>query len=73
MSDRPLPRRPEFDEICNGWGSDSRADLEARMELVLEFQQKVGTLTLAEEKILRAMSARHVGFKIAAGEMEPAK
>jgi hypothetical protein len=71
--DRPPPRRPEFDEIANGWGSDSRADLEARMELVLEFQQRVGTLTLAEDKIMRAMSARHVGFRIAAGELEPAK
>ena len=73
MSDRPPPRRPAVDEICNGWGSDSRADLEARMQLALEFQEKVGTLSLAEDKIMRAMSARHVGFKIAAGELEPAK
>ena len=43
------------------------------MQLALEFQEKVGTLSLAEDKIMRAMSARHVGFKIAAGELEPAK
>ncbi len=73
MSDRPPPRRPEFDSITMGWGSDNRADLEARMELALEFQQKVGSLSLAEDKIMRAMSARHVAFKIAAGELEPAK
>lgn len=71
--DRPPPRRPEFDAITMGWGSDNRADLEARIDLVKEFQEKVGVLSPAEGKILRAMEARHVGFRIAAGELEPAK
>lgn len=69
MENRPPPRRPAFDEICNGWGSDKRADLQARIELAKEFKGKVGSLTAAEDKVLRAMEARFVAFQIAAGEL----
>jgi hypothetical protein len=59
MPDRPPLRRAEFDEIANGWGSDSFHDLGARIDLVEEFKVLVGTLTHAEDKILAAMESRH--------------
>lgn len=49
-------RRPEFDAIADGWGSDTIQDLTARMELLVEFQNaNGGTLSLAEDKVMRAM------------------
>lgn len=55
---RKPPRRPEFDEICNGWGGDGADDLEARLQLLVEFWQKNFPLTDAEHKVARAMTKR---------------
>lgn len=70
MTDRPPPRRPGFDDLVQGWGSDNMADLNARMQLALEFQEKNGNLSLAEDKVYRAMAARYAGFKIARGDYD---
>jgi hypothetical protein len=61
MGDRhhPDPRRPEFDEIANGWGFDSRIDLVARIELLAEFvERNGGKMSFAEQKVSDAMRAR---------------
>lgn len=55
-TDRPLPRRPEFDTIVEGWGGDSVQDLHARLQLVAEFQIANGALRPAEQKIANAMT-----------------
>ena len=52
------PRRPEFDAICDGWGSDNLDDLMARTQLLSEFWQKNFPLTSAEHKVARAMTKR---------------
>lgn len=58
---KPL-RRPEFDAIADGWGSDKMPDLTARLELLIEFQNaNGGTLSIAEERVVRAMTKfRHL-------------
>lgn len=58
MSDRPPPRRPEFDEIANGWGSDGLPDLMARVELLLEYWKANFPLSPAELKVARAITKR---------------
>lgn len=70
---RVPPRREQFDLIVQGWGSDNRADLEARIDLAKEFQDQSGPFSGPEAKIVRAMEARHVAFRISAGELEPVK
>lgn len=67
---KPL-RRPEFDEIVQGWGSDKFDDLTARIELAAEFKDHFGELTPAEHKIVKAMIARQIGLSIARGDYEP--
>lgn len=62
VSDRPPLRRPEFDAITTGWGSDACADLGARIELATEWVNSIGgraAMTPAERKVLDAMLARH--------------
>jgi hypothetical protein len=55
---RPHQRRPEFDEITTGWGSDELPDLTARCELMVEYYRKLGGYTAAELKIANAMERR---------------
>lgn len=64
MSERPdFSRSPGFDQVVAGWGSDTSADLEARLQLVAEYREKVGNFTKAEEKIINAMTARLAKIK----------
>lgn len=55
MSDHPVLRRKEFDDLTMGWGSDSTDDLLARCELLSEWWQGNFPLLPAEHKIARAM------------------
>lgn len=57
MTATPL-RRPEFDAITLGWGSDGIDDLLARCELVRDFWAANLPLSQAEHKIALAMNAR---------------
>lgn len=58
VTDRPSPRRAEFDQITMGWGSDDFEDLGARVELVAEFKASQCGLLPAEDKIVLAMMKR---------------
>jgi hypothetical protein len=58
MAIDPKSRRPEFDLITQGWGSDGLIDLMARCELMAEFWTKNFPLTMAERKIANAMIDR---------------
>ena len=51
-------RRPEFDAIADGWGSDGLDDLMARVELLIEYWRTHMPLTAAEHKVARAINAR---------------
>lgn len=55
---KPNQRRPEFDEITQGWGADGVADLTARCELLVEHYRELGGYTAAELKIANAMQRR---------------
>jgi hypothetical protein len=55
---KPNQRRPEFDMICDGWGSDGLADLTARAELMVEYYRKLGGYTAAELKVANALERR---------------
>jgi hypothetical protein len=72
---KPTARRPEFDQICDGWGSDTIEDLEARCQLLSEFWAKWGGLTSAEQKVadamlrrLRSLGNNHFTFNVTAKE-----
>jgi hypothetical protein len=65
--DRPPPRSPDFDELTQGWGSDSFDDLVARCELLLEYWRAHFPLPPAELKVARAMIRRMVEL----GGIEP--
>lgn len=54
----PNQRRPEFDELTQGWGSDSAVDLAARCDLLGELFTKLGGWTDAEQKVATAMGKR---------------
>lgn len=74
MSDRPPPRRAEFDAITMGWGSDDLDDLTARIELAAEWTESIGgavMLSAAEAKIVTAMIERQVQLGINRGDFEP--
>jgi hypothetical protein len=52
-------RRKAFDEIVQGWGGDALPDLQARLELVMEWAAgQRQSFTAAEFKIAEAMKAR---------------
>lgn len=55
---RPDQRRPEFDDLTAGWGSDALADLRARQQLLGELFTSLGGFTAAEQKISDAIAAR---------------
>jgi hypothetical protein len=55
---KPHQRRPEFDMIVEGWGTDNLEDLQARCELVVEYYRKLSGYTAAELKIANAMEKR---------------
>ncbi len=55
---KPHQRRPEFEEITQGWGADGVADLTARCELMVEYYRKLGGYTAAELKVANAMERR---------------
>ena len=55
---KPNQRRPEFDEITQGWGADSLEDLTARCELLVEWYRLGGGYSAAELKIATAMQRR---------------
>lgn len=60
---KPHERRAEFDAITMGWGSDSKEDLAARIQLATDWMQSIGgkpMLTDAERKVLAAMWGRRV-------------
>lgn len=59
MSDPKPPRRPEFDEIANGWSGDTAPDLSARIDLACEWQSKNGPLSFAETRVMNAMVDHH--------------
>lgn len=54
----PFTRRPGFDEIASGWGSDGPDDLDARLGLIDEYADEAGSLNAAELKVRAAMANR---------------
>ncbi len=70
MSEREPHRRPEFDSLVQGWGSDSFEDLSARIELAAEWTLANKPLKPAEEKIVTAMIARQVQLGVEHGDFE---
>ncbi len=58
MTAKPVPRRKAFDDITMGWGSDSRDELMARMELLVPWWVENFPLVEAEHKVARAMHRR---------------
>lgn len=63
MNTRQPHRRPDFDDLVAGWGSDSTDDLVARCQLVAEWWADHFPLSLAENKVAAAMTRRlrHLG------------
>lgn len=57
MAAPEFTRRPDFDQITEGWGHDGYDDLLARCQLLAEWQAD-NFLTMAEEKVERAMKER---------------
>lgn len=62
MSDRPPPRRPELDAICDGWGADPLRDLLARLDLLNEWTKAndPNFENAPENKIRTAMRKRRI-------------
>ena len=54
-----LARRPEFDAITMGWGSDTVADLGARITLAAEYLDGSAPASQAEAKVFDAMIRRY--------------
>jgi hypothetical protein len=58
LSLKPNQRRPDFDDITAGWGSDNLDGLVARCELLPDLLTMLGGWTDAEQKIVTAMRKR---------------
>jgi hypothetical protein len=63
-------RRPDFDAIVMGWGSDNFDDLTARIELVALFVGSEGALTEAEDRTVKMMIDRQITLGIERGDFE---